>query len=575
KDLVPCQVISPRNSLLPLFFLLCAYFYNGCAGELPPSGGPVDTVPPRIIATFPEPNTVGFSGSKVILEFDEYVEEQSVEGSVFISPFLGLLEFDWSGRQVQIRFAEKLRPTTTYVVNVGTDVVDIRNRNRMDRAFSLAFSTGASIDSGSISGRVFDNQPEGVMVFAYRLDSLSSRLLDPSIEKPHYITQTGKGGSFSLTHLSLGPYRLFAVRDEYKNLLYDTGVDEVGMYRGDVALDSAHPSFGGVDFQLTKEDTTRPQLFSASALDQQHVVLRFSKPLDPNRFTSRTNVVVDTLSGERLGTRDGFVDLQNPSSLVLLTSDQKPQIGYRITVDSLFDTTGNVISQKMNSAVFQGAGAPDTSSPEVIYISVRDSARQVPLDARLECRFNDIVRRQNISQAFLLLDSTGSAVKATFRWKTSAAFEFVPATELRSKEWYQIRLPLSAVVDLAGNHGKESLLVRRFETIDKNQMGSIEGEVVDETGSKRRAPVIVRASEVRQKERAVYEVRLPEAGKFQMSRIVEGSYVVSGFRDDDHDGKFSIGKPFPFQSSEVFAFYPDTVRVRARWPVQGVVIRLR
>ncbi|MGA9363986.1 MAG: Ig-like domain-containing protein [Bacteroidota bacterium] len=535
----------------------------------------MDTVPPKIVATYPEPNTVSFSDNKIILEFDKYVEEPSVEGSVFISPALEQLEFDWSGKKVEIRFAQKLRPATTYVLNVGTDVVDVRNRNRMDKAFNLAFSTGGSIDSGSISGRVYDEKPEGVMIFAYRRDSLSMKALDPSVEKPHYLTQTGKEGSFSLTHLSLGAYRVFAVRDEYKNLLYDAGIDQIGMYHTDVVLDSTRSSFGNVNFQLTKEDTTQPQLFSATALDRNHLLLRFSKPLDTKRFRSNAFSLVDTLNGEHLQTRDGFVDLQNPSSLVLVTSDQKPEAGYRVVGDSIFDTTGHPLSTKSNSATFGGVALPDSSAPRIITISVRDSARHVPFDVRIQISFDDVVKQQEIEKAFSLLDSSGVRVSGVFSWETHAAVSFVPRTELQSRAWYKLRLPLSAVIDLGGNRGKDSALVVNFETVDKNQFGSLEGEVVDETGSEAQSAIVAKAKTAHEGDRRVYDVRLLHAGKFQIPRIGEGSYTLSAFRDDDNNGKYSYGKPFPFQPSELFAFYPDTVKVRARWPVEGIVIRLK
>jgi hypothetical protein len=551
---------------------------------MPPSGGPVDTVPPKIVATYPEPNTINFSDNKITLEFDKYVEETSVEGSVFISPSLGLLEFDWSGKKVEIRFLEKLRPNMTYVVNIGTDVVDLRNRNRMEKAYSLAFSTGESIDSGSISGQVYDEHPEGVMVFAYHLDSLTRKTIDPSVDKADYLTQSGRTGSFSLTHLGLGPYRLFAIRDEYKNLLYDVGVDQIGMYREDVVIDSVRPSFGNVNFQLTKEDTTRPQLFTATAPNRSHVVLHFSKPLDPRRFHSEAFSIVDSLTGEHVQTRNGFVDLQNRSSVVLVTSDQKPEVGYRVTVDSVFDTTGNAINSKLNSAKFEGASVPDTLAPRIVALSVRDSARQVPLDVRIEVRFDDVVRQQEVEKAFSLFDSSGVRIGGTFQWETSAAVEFVPGAELQSKAWYRLRLPLGSIIDLAGNRGRDSVIVIHFETVDKDQFGSLEGEVVDETGrqvsttpsaGKLQAPIIVRAKGIIGKDRGAYEARLLGPGKFQIPEITEGSYIVSAFRDDDNNGTYSYGRPFPFQPSELFAFYPDTVKVRARWPVEGVVLRLR
>jgi hypothetical protein len=568
-------VTSSRHQLPSFLVFLLSLLCVRCAGELPPSGGPVDTVPPKIVATYPEPNTVNFSDNKIIIEFDKYVEEPSVEGSVFISPALEQLEFDWSGKKVEIRFTQKLRPATTYVLNVGTDVVDVRNRNRMDKAYSLAFSTGGTIDSGSTSGRVYDENPEGVMIFAYRHDSLARRTLDPSVEKPHSLTQTGKEGSFSLTHLSLGAYRLFAVRDDYKNLLYDAGIDQIGMYHADVVLDSTRSSFGNVNFQLTKEDTTQPQLFSAVALNRNHVLLRFSKPLDPKRFSGNAFSVVDTLTGEHLQARDGFVDLQNRSSLVLVTSDQKPETGYRVVGDSIFDTTGHALSTKSNSATFGSVALADSLAPRIVTISVRDSARQVPFDVRIQICFDDVVKQQDFEKAFSLFDSSRVRVSGVFGWETHAAVSFVPRTELQSRAWYRLRLPLSAVIDLGGNRGEDSVLVVNFETVDKHQFGSLEGEVVDETGSEAQSAIVVTAKTAYEGDRRVYNVRLLHAGKFQIPRIGEGSYTLSAFRDDDNNGEYSYGKLFPFRPSELFAFYPDTVKVRARWPVEGIVIRLK
>jgi hypothetical protein len=561
--------------LQPPLLLLLSFLWFRCAGEQPPSGGPVDTVPPKIVSTYPEPNTVNFADNRIILGFDKYVEETSVESSVFISPSLGLLEFDWSGKEVEVRFHEPLRANTTYVVSVGTDVVDTRNKNRMERSYTLAFSTGATIDSGSVSGRVYDEKPEGVMVFAYRLDSLNRKALNPAVEKPHYLTQTGKEGMFSLTHLRFGEYRLFAVRDECKNLVYDAGVDQIGMYRKDVLVHSNHSAIEGVNFQLTKEDTTKPQVFGATAPNRNHIVLQFSKRLDPSRFAGNAFLVVDTLSGDSIQVRDGFVDLQNPRSLVLVTSEQKPEVGYRVTVESAFDSAGNDIDPKSRTAAFSGAASPDSLAPTVASVSVADSARQVSLDARIEIVFDDVVERQDVEKAFSLLDSTGLRISGIFDWKTSAAFQFVPRNELQSNAWYALRMPLSAVVGPTGNRGRDSVFVRRFETVDKSKFGSLEGEVIDETSSNARSAIIVTAKEARGREAKAYEATVPAGREFDIPRLPEGSYILSAYRDDDNNGMYSFGKPFPFQPAELFAVNPDTVKVRARWPLHGIVIRLR
>ncbi|MEX0602158.1 MAG: Ig-like domain-containing protein, partial [Bacteroidota bacterium] len=220
--------------------MACCIILVSCAGQVPPQGGPVDTEPPFITTTFPADYSTGFTGDRIVLEFNEYVDRSSVQQSVFISPDVGSLEFDWSGREVEILFFEPLRDNSTYVVNVGTDVVDIRNRNRMAEAATLAFSTGTTIDPGMIEGfivpRKRGDERSGVMIFAYQVDGLESDTLDPTRVKPDYVTQTGTEGRFVLRHLRLGRYRIVAVRDEFRNLLYDRETDDFGVPAFEPAL---------------------------------------------------------------------------------------------------------------------------------------------------------------------------------------------------------------------------------------------------------------------------------------------------------------------------------------------------
>jgi ferredoxin len=55
-----------------------------------------------------------------------------------------------------------------------------------------------------------------------------------------------------------------------------------------------------VAFRLTKEDTTRPFLTSARALDRRQVAVRFSEPVDTLRLAGASLSVADTLSGGAL-----------------------------------------------------------------------------------------------------------------------------------------------------------------------------------------------------------------------------------------------------------------------------------
>jgi hypothetical protein len=67
--------------------------------------------------------------------------------------------------------------------------------------------------------------------------------------------------------------------------------------------------------------------------------------------------------------------------------------------------------------------------------------------------------------------------------------------------------------------------------------------------------------------------RSPEPGTFSIERLPEGKYTLQSYRDHDGNGVFSPGHPYPFAPSERFAVFPDTVKVRARWAIEGVTIQ--
>jgi len=103
--------------------------------------------------------------------------------------------------------------------------------------------------------------------------------------KPDFITQTGKSGDFFLHHIPFGNYRIFAIRDEYRNLVYDREVDEYGVPSSTIHISQSDTLVAGVLMQLAKEDTTGPWLVKASAPDRNHIIAEFSESLLPLSIT--------------------------------------------------------------------------------------------------------------------------------------------------------------------------------------------------------------------------------------------------------------------------------------------------
>ncbi len=555
--------------------LAAASIIAGCAGQIPPPGGPLDSVAPRVIRSYPDTNAVRVRPDHVFLEFDEYVARQSVEEAIFFSPFLGPLEFDWSGREVTVRFRDSLRANTTYVVSLGTDVRDVRAGNRMGSSFALAFSTGDSIDQGSVSGRVIDDRPEGIMVTGYLLERHGKDTLDPARTMPDYVVQTGQGGKFHLTNLALGTYRLFALQDEYKNFTYDPGIDRYGVLPGDVRLSPEAPRAFDALFRLSKEDTSKPFLSSARAESRHLVRFRFSKPLDTLAGPTGVFELSDTVSGTLVPLRSVFIPRSAPATGGLVTAVPLDSAGgYRLTVRGVSDAAGNPIDTSNASFAFAGTNLPDTLRPAANLSGITDSTRSVSWWTTLDLQLPEPVRQAPLEAGTVLLDSARHPVEAARLWLTPVDLRIVPRRELMGNAWYTLRVTLDSLEDLQGNRGqKDSTVVVRFKTRDVKTTGVIDGAVSERRPPPDSGKLYVTARSLQSAATDSRTLVLKTSGPFRLERVIEGPYALEAFRDVDRSGAFSPGRPYPFLPSEPFTVGSDTVKVRARWTVEGVSLR--
>ncbi len=539
----------------------------------PACRGPLDTVPPTIIGTFPTQNATCVRPGKITLEFSEYVDRNSVQDAIFISPYVGSLEYSWSGTEVDITFSDSLRANTTYVVTVGTDVVDLNNQNRMAQAYTLAFSTGDSIDHGIIAGKVVNPKPEGILLFAYRLDSIQIDTLNPIHTRPDFITQTGKGGNFSLQNIPNGSYRLLAVRDEIRNYLYDPGMDEYGVPFKDIHLDKQNRLIGNVLLQMSKEDTTHLGLMFAQSRDNRHVSLRFNKAL--NRFSVHTGAfeIIDSLSNEMVTVRDWFSQSQQLSSLILVTDTLRAGAKYMVGVSALRAEAGDSLFAPQRDIFFEASAGRDTLRPRIQHFMPGDSTRNVPFSLSLELQFDDAVLRDSLEKGFTLLDSNKVRVEGAFEWLHGATVSYKPLRPLRSAEWYTAELRGKSVIDYAGNVMRDSVVRHRFRTVNALQLSSISGVVVDSTNEK--GDFVILATEVSVSVAPTYMAVADATGAFIIQNLPEGKYLLQTFRDREGKRIYSPGKPYPYQPAARFAVYPDTVKLRARWPLEGMKIELK
>jgi hypothetical protein len=546
---------------LVLSIILISFLLD-CANQLPPTGGEVDTIPPEIVEAFPPNRTVNHTEGYFEISFSEYVDKRSVQDAIFISPAIeGEKDFEWTGKSLEVEFENPLKENTTYTITIGTDVIDINNRNKMEEAFSFAFSTGSEIDNGEVRGKVFDKDPSGVMIFAYKKDTVE---IDPLKNKPDYISQVGKKGNYNLLGLAEGDYQIFAVRDDFRDLIYNIGEDYYGSPNREISLSKKDSIFFGLDFFLTKEDTSLPHLFSAVMTDKYHILIELSEFIDSSKIGASSFFIFDSTINQRFDIQYVFKGQSKSKQLFLALKDTIVNANeIYLTVNKLTDRAGNVLNTE--STQITVSTKPDTLHTELLKMNTRYPGDMVDFEnPQLWFNFNDGFNRDIITNGIKIKDKKNFSYPHKIKWLDDAAFILTTAGKLNPKSEYHIELDLNYFVDAAGNK-IDSVHRVEFKTINDLVFSGVTGLVKTNIESFDQI-VILESVDAKFK----YEQKLDNNFNYKFEKIFPGKYFLWIFADEDTNGIYGYGSIVPFKTSERFVFYPDTLNLRARWPVGDV-----
>ncbi len=243
-----------------------------------PPGGPEDKLAPVIAVTTPAQDATNVSrDTDVVLEFSEPVNRPGVEASLYLSPEPGRrLRYRWSGRRLTLDYLDPLPENRTIVVTVGAQAKDLQG-NLLESSFTLAFSTGDSIDRGEVSGLVA--MPEGSKSFGVVAYILGDTMPDPMVDAPDYRIQTTAEGKFSLSYLAKGRYRLFALDDRNFDGLWSPAVEQIGTASKDVDVREGLKPY--VTFSPSLQDTTPFAILRVRQIDEHQIDLRVNHSGQP------------------------------------------------------------------------------------------------------------------------------------------------------------------------------------------------------------------------------------------------------------------------------------------------------
>jgi len=561
---------------------------SACATEVAPQGGPEDRTPPKIVNIYPDSGTLRFSDNRIRIEFNKFINVQSLRSALFFSPAIEDYEVYGAGRSAEIIIYDTLQPNRTYTYTLTNELKDTRG-NALEKSYTFAFSTGNKIDSGFIAGRVFgrNNRPvKGALVLAYLLpdtNRLYADTLNPAYQKPDYLAQTDSAGRFQLNYLVEGQYRLIAIDDKIANRRYDFAQEEFAV--------PFHPVRTGMTNVLMRfalePDTTELELQVAEARHAHSVILRFNRDVAPDSLSAQQFVIFDSTAQAFVAVYDFYSQIEGRREQIVLVTDSLIEGHlYAVRAFDVKDRFG--FSGDSLVAVFTGNSTPDTST--ILWQpTFADSTKNLlelsapsPKGRTLPLQFSGPISRSSLPQALVLELRIGKQYQPV-----DYQLFFIDATRamLRPQRGFE----LGAWYRLTVNHGKlrsalnkpvrDTLIVRHFQIVSEEQFGTIEGTLTADSAGH----VLLHAELLGTN--VFYPILLtvqPDATgiaftPFTLQELPEGRYFLSAFYPKNPNPSiyeaWDGGRPFPFRYAERFTVGFDSIRVRKRWTTTGARLR--
>jgi uncharacterized protein (DUF2141 family) len=539
-----------------VYLCLAAAGLFGCATPVPPSGGPVDRSPPEIVRTEPLAGSVRVSGRTVRIEFADWMDQNSIERSLSITPEPDARPtIRWRRRTAEIVFPEDFLPNTTYVLTFDRNLRTFRG-GTLNQPLSLAFSTGDQIDTGRLAGRVVEatlgEAVQGIDIYAYRGPGSDAPPLATLPDRPAYRTQTGDDGTFELQHVADGAYFVIALQDVNRNRRPDPGERFAAPPLPWVAADTA-AVMPERPWILTAGDTLAPALNRVRSLSHRHLEFRFSEPVtllerDPSSYG------LSTIEGAPPPPiADVFVRAEDRRFVYVVLGGPLAEGRYRAQAGPVADTLGNVTATSVLD--FDAVPSPDTLRQRFagfIPDTTEFDGGMAELLAwqRPGFRLHMPVDSLTLAAGVSVADTTGAARPFSLFTVDGTSFRLDLDPPLNEGEIVDVSVTLEGLAE-----------AQRFRRLSEQEVGEIAGRV--DAGDVP-LPIFVELFAA-DTQTLLTSLRVQDDGAFMFEGLPEGEYRLRAFSDPEGDGRWYGGNLTPYRPPAPIRWVRSVVSVRPRW----------
>ncbi len=518
--------------------LVLATFFTNCAKRGTITGGPKDTIAPKIVGSLPANFSTNFKGKEIKINFDELIKVKDITKQLIISPPLKkqpiIIPQSSASKFISITLQDTLQENTTYSFNFGQSITD-NNENNPYSQFKYVFSTGSYIDSLTVVGKIKDAYQQKPDNFVSILLYDAKTFTDSTVYKqtPLYVTNTLDSLQvFSLENLKEGTYQIIALKDKSGNNKFDPKSDKIGFLTDPITL----PTATLYELELFAE---KPQFKAFKPTQESNNKLYMGYEGNAN-----TLKVIAKKRGENIPLRMTKYPQKEKDSVQLFFP--------KMELDSLDITVENGSYTKSFTAKLKNVKSSD--SLKII------SKTQGTLSFREQFTLSTNTPINSIDVSKIILRNKDSvAVKFSANYdelNQEIRFDFKKEEEQK----YTLSILPEAIIDFY--EAKNDSL--QFETNTK--LLSDYGNLKVNLSGVKRFPIILEVLD--EKGLVLYSKVSQKETILSFETIEPKLYTLRVIYDDNANGIWDTGDYLTKKQAEEILYYPKLLDVRANWDVE-------
>ncbi|MDZ7900613.1 MAG: Ig-like domain-containing domain [Arcicella sp.] len=517
-----------------------------CAQIVAPTGGKKDTLAPRIVKTFPNNQSKGFTGKLIEIQFDEYINVSNIQQQLSITPNLeGTYETKILPKGAKLTFDKPFRENTTYSFNFRNTFKDMNEGNPAKNA-RLVFSTGRYIDSLEVSGTVKNPQTNKPMLDISVGLYVFSDTLTPKKVKPYYFMKTDSSGNFKIENVAAGKYRIYAIGDGNNNLLYEEAKEVLGIVKDTITLKN---SIQNLEIYMANMNKT-PNKVLKSRSTSNYYYLEYNRGIKKvfiNFVSEKDSMVYQQVDAKN-------VRIFNTNNVS--TDTIKVKISVTDSLDRVFTH-----DQKIK---FKVRTKKDTVGVKEEFTFKTNPANNQDINLKetgYTFTFTKPIKNYDLSKIEFMNDTLVRVpiTEKDIKWNLEKTEVKIQLDAKKPKELIRLKMQKGAFISVENDSTGKMISV--YPLKDPENYGIISGEVKN---PKKKGFIVELLDEK-------YDVikKVDDVLKYEFSSVRPGIYYIRLIVDENRNARWDGGDLEKNVLPEVIKFSPDKIKLKANFELTG------